>query len=228
MTALVRRPPTWLWWVSVLLAVLVLASLPGVRAFLQDAWIALSNDDPLVRRAWVDRFGAWGPVALIVGMLAQAALPLLPATADVMIASLAYGPLFGFVIVYTGTLLGAVLGYALGRATGGRLIVRLAGEKLAAHTEAFALKRGWQAVLLVRLMPALKAEVMNLVAGAVGIPFWPFFLASAAGALPATALVVWLAATPKRLVWGVVLFSVGTGLVLLVRWALAQRKAARS
>ena len=217
------RPAVWLWWVLGLVAVLSLLALPEVRGFLLDAWHALSNDDPLVRRAWVDRFGVWGPLALIAGMLAQAALPLLPATADVLIASLAYGPYLGFAIVYVGTLLGAVLGYVLGRAAGGRLIRRLAGEKLAARTEDFALKRGWQAVLLIRLMPALKAEVMNLVAGAVGIPFGPFLLASALGAIPATALVVWLAASPARLVWGVVLFSAATGVVMLVRWLLARK-----
>ena len=221
------RPPGWLWWLLGLAALLGLLALPEVRGFLADAWHALSNDDPKVRRAWVDRFGVWGPLALIAGMLAQAALPLLPAAADVLIASLAYGPYLGFAIVYVGTLLGAVLGYALGRAAGGRLIRRLAGEKLAARTEAFALKRGWQAVLLIRLMPALKAEVMNLVAGAVGIPFGPFLLASALGAIPATALVVWLAASPARLVWGVVLFSAATGVAMLVRWLLARKALSR-
>ncbi|WP_229775965.1 TVP38/TMEM64 family protein [Deinococcus ruber] len=221
------RPPAWAWWVLGLAVLLGLISVPQVRGFLLDAWHALSNDDPAVRRAWVNRFGVWGPLALIAGMLVQAALPLLPATADVMIASLAYGPYVGFAIVYVGTLLGAVLGYALGRAAGGRLIRRLAGETLSARTEAFARQRGWKAVLMIRLMPALKAEVMNLVAGAVGIPFGPFLLASALGALPATALVVWLAASPSRLVWGVVLFSAATGVVLLVRWVLARRAVGR-
>lgn len=212
-------------WVALLVLLAVLAALPGVRQFAADGFSALSSDDPLVRRAWVQQFGAWGPAALILGMLVQAVIPLLPATADVMIASLAYGPYIGFAIVYTGTLLGAVLGYAVGRWAGSRLVRRLTGQRLAQQAERFARERGWQAVLLVRLMPALKAEVMNLVAGAVSVPFWPFLLASALGALPATALVVWLAATPKRLLWGVLLFSLGTLLVALVRWWLGRRAA---
>ncbi|GGJ69732.1 TVP38/TMEM64 family protein [Deinococcus aquiradiocola] len=221
---LLRR---WLPPALLLLCAAALLLVPDVRAFLTDAWRALSSDDALVRHAWVDRFGMWGPVALVGGMLVQAVLPVLPAAADVMIASLAYGVWGGFLIVYVGTMLGAVLGYAVGRAAGGRLVRRLTGERLAARTERFAAQRGWQAVLLVRLMPALKAEVMNLVAGAVGMPFLPFLLASAVGALPATALVVWLAATPSRLVWGVVGVSILTAGVAGVRlWTARQARAA--
>ncbi len=81
-----------------------------------------------------------------------------------------------------------------------------------------------QAVLLVRLMPALKAEVMNLVAGAVGMAFWPFMAASALGALPATALVVWLASSPQRLLWGTAGLSLAVGLGAAGRWWWRRRR----
>ena len=120
---------------------------------------------------WSERLGVWGPLALIAGMLVQAALPLLPAAADVVLAALLYGFWGGFAIVYTGTLLGAALGYRVGQRFGGWAVRRLAGERMTRRLEAFAGQRGVRAVLLVRLMPALKAEVMNLVAGAVGMAF---------------------------------------------------------
>ncbi len=210
---------------GVLLALLVTALLlPEVRAWLLTAGRALFGPDDTQRRALVQQLGVWGPLALIGGMLLQAILPLLPAAADVVLASLLYGFWLGFAIVYSGTLLGAALGYAVGRRFGGWAVRRLAGERVSRRLEQFAAERGVQAVLLVRLMPALKAEVMNLVAGAVGMAFWPFMAASALGALPATALVVWLASSPQRLLWGTAGLSLAVGLGAAGRWWWRRRR----
>ena len=210
-------PGGWL----LLAAALLIAGLlliPGVRGGLWTVGGVLLGSDDAPRRALVERLGFWGPLALIAGMLVQAVVPLLPAAADVVLAALLYGFWGGFAIVYTGTLLGAALGYRVGQRFGGWAVRRLAGERMTRRLEAFAETRGVRAVLLVRLMPALKAEVMNLVAGAVGISFWPFMAASAAGALPATALVVWLSASPARLLWGVAGLSLAVGLGAAGRW----------
>ncbi|AWN22961.1 TVP38/TMEM64 family protein [Deinococcus irradiatisoli] len=210
-----------------LLGVLALLALnPEARGWLLAVGRALFGPDDTQRRALVQQWGVWGPLALIVGMLLQAILPLLPAAADVVLASLLYGFWLGFAIVYGGTLLGAALGYAVGRRFGGWAVRRLAGEALSRRLEHLAAERGVQAVLLVRLMPALKAEVMNLVAGASGMPFWPFMAASALGALPATALVVWLAASPQRLVWGTAGLSLAVGLAAAGRWWWRRRRTA--
>lgn len=205
-----------------LLAALLLV--PEVRAWLWTAATVLFGPDAAPRHALVGRLEAWGPIALIAGMLVQAVFPLLPAAADVVLAALLYGFWGGFAIVYTGTLLGAALGYRVGQRFGGWAVRRLAGDAMTRRLESFAGQRGVQAVLLVRLMPALKAEVMNLVAGAVGIPFWPFMAASAAGALPATALVVWLSASPQRLLWGVLGLSLAVGLGAAGRWWWRRRR----
>lgn len=221
------QPLHWLGLAALLIG-LGLVLVPDVRAWLWQAGTALFGSDDTKRRALVERLGIWGPLALLAGMLLQAVVPLLPATADVVLASLLYGFWWGFAIVYSGTLLGAALGYAVGRRWGSWAVRRLAGESMTCRLEQFAEQRGVQAVVLVRLMPALKAEVMNLVAGAVGMAFWPFMAASALGALPATALVVWLAADPQRLFWGVLGLSLLVGLGALGRlwWHKKRGKSA--
>lgn len=218
-----RAPKGW----AVLAAALLIVGLlliPEVRGWLWVIGGVLLGPDAAPRHALVARLGVWGPLALIAGMLVQAVLPILPATADVVLAALLYGFWGGFAIVYTGTLLGAALGHRVGQRFGSWAVRRLAGETMTRRLETFAEQRGVQAVLLVRLMPALKAEVMNLVAGAVAIPFWPFMVASAAGALPATALVVWLSASPARLLWGVLGLSLAVGLGALGRWWWQRRR----
>ena len=219
--------PRWLWAALLLLVLGGILALPGVRSWLWNMAAALFGPDDAPRRALVSELGVWGPLALLAGMLVQAVIPLLPAAADVVLAALLYGFWGGFALVYSGTLLGAALGYWVGQRYGGWAVRRLAGRAMTQRLEDFAQRRGVQAVLLVRLMPALKAEVMNLVAGAVGMAFWPFMAASALGALPATALVVWLASTPQRLFWVVLGLSLGVGLAALGRWWWRTKRPAR-
>lgn len=198
---------------------------PDVRAFLTRGYAALTASDPAVTRAFVAGLGWAGPLALILGFVLQAVLPVLPALVMIAVTARAYGPLEGFAIVYVGVLLGAAAGYGLGRALGDALVRTLAGERARNAAHGFATRYGVQGVLLIRLMPVLSADVMNLVAGAARMPFRPFLLATAAGALPVTALVVWLSEDARRLAWGLALLSAAAALAAGLRWWLGRRAA---
>lgn len=210
---------------GLLLLVGSLGFIPEVRVFLGQGYLALTSSDPAVTEAFVGELGWAGPLALILGFVLQAAVPVLPALVMTAVTARAYGPVEGFVIVYVGTLLGAAAGYGLGRAVGDTLVRLLAGERARAAAHAFATRHGVQGVLLVRLMPVLSADVLNLVAGAAGMGFRPFLLATAVGALPVTALVVWLSGSAARMAWGLGLLSAGVALVAGGRWWLARRRA---
>ncbi|WP_019585100.1 TVP38/TMEM64 family protein [Deinococcus apachensis] len=210
------------------LALLVGVSLtPDVRDFLMRGYAALTSSDPAVTRAFVAGLGWAGPLALIAGFIFQAVLPVLPALVMTAVTARAYGPVEGFLIVYLGTLLGAAAGYGLGRAVGDTLVRLLAGERARGAAHAFAERYGVQGVLLVRLMPVLSADVMNLVAGAARMGFRPFMLATAAGALPVTALVVWLSGSARRMAWGLGLLSALVAVAVALRWWLARRAAGK-
>ena len=208
-----------------LLAALLLPAAP--RAFLVEAFHVLTAGDRQQTHAWVAQFGAWGPLALLAAFVLQAVIPVLPALVLVAVSSLAYGPLVGGVIVYAGTLLGAVAGYFVGRWVGSAALHALVGRRARASAYVLARRHGLRGVLLVRLMPVLSSDVVNMVAGALRLRFWPFMGATAAGALPVTVLVVWLAATPQRLTWGVVALSLLVGLMALGRWMWMRAVARR-
>ncbi|GAA5532200.1 TVP38/TMEM64 family protein [Deinococcus aluminii] len=208
-----------------LVLLLGIALTPDVRAFLVRGYGALTSSDPAVTHAFVEGLGWAGPLALIAGFVVQAVFPVLPALVMTAVTARAYGPFEGFAIVYVGTLLGAAAGYGLGRALGDTLVRTLAGERARAAAHAFATRYGVQGVLMVRLMPVLSADVMNLVAGAARMPFRSFLLATAAGALPVTGLVVWLSGSARRMAWGLGLLSALVALTAAVRWWLARRAA---
>ncbi|GHF56783.1 putative membrane protein YdjX (TVP38/TMEM64 family) [Deinococcus metalli] len=231
MTTAVPSPPRHLRWVILAVALLLLlgvAMVPDVRDFLARGYAALRSTDPAVTHAFVDSLGWAGPLALVAAFMIQAVLPVLPAVFLIAVTARAYGPVEGFFIVYAGTLLGAAAGYALGRGVGDTLVRLLAGEKGQRKAQAFAERYGIQGVLMIRLMPVLSSDVMNLVAGAARMGFRPFMLATAAGALPVTALVVWLSGNTHRLLVGLVVLSAVVGGAALTRWLLARRAARRT
>lgn len=215
-TAAHPHPPRYLRWLvfgGILTALLSLGLIPDVREFSVRAWDSLTSADPAVTRAFVDSLGWAGPLALIGGFIVQAIIPVIPALVMIAVTARAYGPVEGFFIVYTGTMLGAVAGYWLGRTVGNSIIRLLIGETARRKTYEFAEKNGAQGILLARLVPIVSADAINLVAGAARMPFRTFMLATLAGALPVTVLVVWLSGNMHRLQLGLLLLS---GLVLVV------------
>lgn len=223
-----RHPPRALR--LILAAVFVAAALglglqPEVREFLGRGYAALTSQNPEVTHAFVRSLGWAGPVAILVAYVIQAVIPLLPSLVLTAVTVRAYGVVVGFALVFAGALLGAAAGYGLGRALGEPMVRALAGEKARAQAQTFMNRHGTQGVLLVRLMPVLPAEVLSLVAGAARMGFRPFMLATAAGVLPVTLLVVWLAESATRLLWGLAIMSLVVGGVALARWGLARRAA---
>ncbi|GGR81927.1 TVP38/TMEM64 family protein [Deinococcus sedimenti] len=222
------RSLRWLILGGVVAVLTSVALLPDVRAFLITAFGALTSRDPSVTRAFVDSLGWAGPLALVAGFVLQAVLPVLPAVVLIAVTTRAYGPYEGFLLVYVGTMLGAAAGYGLGRVLGDTLIRTLVGERTRVKVHEFVERHGIQGVLMIRLMPVLSADVMNLVAGAARMEFRPFMLATAAGALPVTALVVWLSESGERLLWGMIILSAVVATVAAGRALIRRRRAGRS
>ncbi len=202
---------------------------PAVQAFVTTGYHALFSKDPAVTHDWVLKFGPWGPPVLIVAFAVQAVFPVIPALVLILVSLLAYGSVWGFFIVYVGTLMGAASGYSLGYGVGDPLIRMVAGEKGHRRTHAFAEANGVRGVILIRLMPVLSSDIMNLVAGATRMGFRRFMAATALGALPVTLIITWLAhvtaGSPARLGVGLAILSAVVGLTSLIRWLVVRRKA---
>ena len=98
-------------------------------------------------------------------------------------------------IAFAATLSGSCIGYWVGR-TGGRALLlrcRLPPERIA-RLEAFFARRGAIVVVAARFVDGLR-QLAPLVAGSLEMPWWQFFLASAAGSA------AWVG------VWGVGIYS---------------------
>ncbi|MHA7155624.1 TVP38/TMEM64 family protein [Arthrobacter sp. TMN-50] len=179
-------------------------------------------------RDLVDRAGWWGPVGFVAG---YAALTLAPLPKNVL--SIAAGVLFGFgpglVIVYCAAMIGASAAFWLGRGLGRDAVERFTGTRVA-KVDALLTRRGFVAVIGVRLVPVLPFTAINYSAGLTALGWWPYFFGTLIGILPGTMSFLALGAFGFELGWPAQLaLAVLGGLTLAgVILAVRSRRKARS
>lgn len=133
--------------------------------------------------------GVRGPWALPVAVGSFAALAFLGVPQFVLIAAaaLAFGPWLGAIYSWVGTLVSALVGFALGRQYGERLLRAVAGERTRSFTEMIA-RNGFLASLIVRLVPSAPFIVVNMAAGLTPMGLATFAAGTAIGIMPKIAL----------------------------------------
>src|SRR5690606_39124257 len=86
-------------------------TVPDVKEFFTEAWQVLTSDNETRIRNWVGQYGWWGPVIIIVAMTAQMFLLVIPTILLMIVAVLAFGPVWGSVISYLAVFIASTIGY---------------------------------------------------------------------------------------------------------------------
>lgn len=139
-------------------------------------------------RDWATSAGPWFPVVFLAIHVIVTVLPF-PRTAFTLAAGLLFGPWLGIVLAVAASALSALTALLLIRGLGWQL------NRLARHPQIDSLddrlrRRGWPAVVALRLIPAVPFSVINYAAGASAVPTLPYTLATLVGLIPGTAAVV--------------------------------------
>ncbi|MEV0926777.1 TVP38/TMEM64 family protein [Streptomyces spongiicola] len=165
-------------WTRLAVLVVLLAALAS--------WVALGGAD-LLRdvRQWVDSLGLWGPVVFAV-CYALAVTALLPGSVLTASAGALFGLTVGTSAVLAGATAGAALSFGLARWLGRPAVARYAGSGRLARLDSYLTRRGFAAVLLVRLVPLFPFSVINYGAGVAGVRFSSYLAATALGIIPGT------------------------------------------
>jgi uncharacterized membrane protein YdjX (TVP38/TMEM64 family) len=152
----------------------------------------LAPSDLEAIRAWAADIG-WVGAALF--LLGYAALTLTPVPKNLL--GIAAGVVWGFgvalVLVYVGALIGAAASFVIGRLLGREAVERLTGARVARLDDLLA-RRGFLAVLGVRLVPVIPFTLINYGAGLTAVRRRDYALGTAIGILPGSAAYVALGA----------------------------------
>lgn len=201
------------------------AAVPGAREFAHEAYDVLGSGDRARTERWVRTFGAWGPVAVLALLIGQTLVPVIPSVLLMVVAVLAYGPLWGGALTFVGLLLAASVAWGLGRALGPCTVRKIVGAGTERRVEALVERYGAGAIVVARLSPVVSTDAVSFVAGLVGMGFPRFILATGAGTLPLTALIAWLGDGVDRMRTGLAWVSAVSVLafVLYIIWDRRRR-----
>lgn len=198
-------------YVSVTLLAGIIAAyffIPGVQSFFDEAWTVLTSDDEENIRQWVAQFGWIGPLILILTMVLQMFLLVIPSIALMVVSILAYGPLWGSVIVFASIYAASSVGYFIGRYFGPVIVEKLIGKKTEDKIGNFLEDYGFWAVIVTRLNPLLSNDAISFVAGILKMGYWRFIGATLVGITPLTILIAVLGKTTEGLKTGLLWGSV--------------------
>jgi uncharacterized membrane protein YdjX (TVP38/TMEM64 family) len=181
---------------------------------------ALGLDGSAAARRWLSL--AKGPWALPAVVLAFAVLAFLGAPQVALIAAtvLVFGPWPGLTYSWTGTMVSSLVGFALGRGFGARLIEDWPGARRVTDLVG---RNGFMASLAVRLVPFAPFVLVNIAAGVTSMSWASFALGTGIGILPKIAVIAFAGhSLMSGGAWGVAWLALA-----LVVWGLAGLAARR-
>ncbi|WP_242928710.1 TVP38/TMEM64 family protein [Pontibacter vulgaris] len=192
---------------------------PGVHQAMKEGWTVLTSGDQERISDWVSQFGFWGPFLIVLAMVVQMFLVVVNVVLLMLVAILAYGPVWGSVIALIAVLVASTIGYLIGRSIGQAGVRKLIGTKSEKKVSDFVNRYGVWAIIAARISPFLSNDAVSFVAGLTGMSFVRFMAATLAGIVPLTILLAWLGENYERLKTGLIWVG-GISLLLFVAYVL--------
>lgn len=163
--------------------------IPEVKEFLDEAWSVLTSDDEERVQKWVSGFGWLGPIILVLAMIAQMFLLVVPSILLMVVSVLAYGPIWGSIIIIASVYAASTVGYFIGSYFGDTIVKRIIGKKSEKKVASFLDDYGFWAVIVTRLNPFLSNDAISFVGGLLRMGYWKFMGATLVGIAPLTAFI---------------------------------------
>lgn len=139
-------------------------------------------------RDWAKAVGPWFPLTFLAAHIVVTIFPF-PRTAFTLAAGLLFGPALGVALAVLASTVSALGALLLVRAVGWQLS-RLVSHPSIDELDERLRRRGWPAVVSLRLIPAVPFSVLNYAAGASAVRVLPYAVATVVGLLPGTLAVV--------------------------------------
>lgn len=224
---IVRR---WPLAASILLVVILIAAyffIPQVNEFCNEAYAILLSDNDAEIREWVGKLGFWGPLVIIMAMVVQIFLIFVPSPVLMVVAVLAYGPIWGTILAIASVMVSSTIGYLVGRMIGEDALYKLIGKSKKDKMEGYVAQYGLWVVVISRLSPVFSNDAISLISGIIKMNYWKFVLATFAGITPLAILIGWFGENNDRLQSGLIWTSV-ICLALLVAYIIFDHRRVKS
>lgn len=193
--------------------------IPSFRETIKEGWQVLTSGEEQRISEWVNGFGFWGPFFIVLAMVAQMFLLVVNVVLLMLVAIIAYGPVWGSVIAIAAVAVASTVGFLIGRSVGEVGVSKLIGTKAERKIAGFVEEYGIWAIMIARISPFLSNDAVSFVAGLAGMGYLKFISATLAGILPLTVLLAWLGESTNRLKSGLIWVS-AISLVLFIAYVV--------
>ncbi|MDD4238280.1 MAG: TVP38/TMEM64 family protein [Desulfotomaculaceae bacterium] len=193
---------------------------PLIKMNVNQAFFILSNVDVGLARDYILSFGVWAPIVSFFLMIFQSVAAPLPAFIITFANAGLFGWVFGAILSWSSAMAGAVLCFYIARYLGRATVERFTSVKALNSIDNFFKDYGKYAILIARLLPFISFDIVSYAAGLTSMGFWPFFIATGVGQLPATIVYSYiggmLTGGVRTMVFGLlILFALSTLMILL-------------
>ncbi|MBI4473389.1 MAG: TVP38/TMEM64 family protein [Acidobacteria bacterium] len=160
-------------------------------------------------------YGPWA-IAISAGLtVAQAVIAPLPGNVITITNGLVFGPLWGSLLSWLSTLLGASICFLLSRMLGKPFALKVVGRPLKG-AEQFFRQYGLQAVFVARIMPFVPFDAISYGAGLVGVPFTRFLIATGIGIIPSVLVYSYIGSMIAGVYWWVLITLLTVSLLSII------------
>lgn len=204
--------------VAIAASIIVIGFVGGLYLFGQQI-LQLDGESGVEQLIGAGRGTLWAP---LVAILAFVLLGMTGFPQFVMIAAavVLFGPVYGFMISWAGTMLSATVTYMLGGLFGADVLRRFGGDRINSWSATVG-NRGILATILVRIVPTgIPFVVVNLAAGVSHIRLSQYLIGTGIGIVPKIALFAFIGTSLLGLLSGMNLLYFGALIALLLLWGI--------
>jgi len=203
--------------------------IPSINNTLNKIFSMFATGDFTVVKEFVKSYGPYAMVVSFLLTILQSVLAPLPAFLLTFANANLFGWWQGAILSWSSAMAGAVLCFWIAKILGRDVVEKITSKTGLNQVDLFFERYGKQSVLIARLLPFISFDIISYAAGLTSMKFWPFFIATGLGQLPATIVYSYvggmLTGGAKMLVTGLlILFALSVLVVLLRQIYTAKQK----
>ncbi|MBQ6774711.1 MAG: TVP38/TMEM64 family protein [Synergistaceae bacterium] len=201
---------------------------PDYKNFIDLTLSAFASGDFKSMRDFIANYGTYAALISFFLMIFQSVAAPLPAFIITLANANLFGWVKGAVLSWSSAMAGAALCFYIARILGQDTAERLTSKAGLESINTFFERYGTHSILIARLLPFISFDLVSYAAGLTSMRFWPFFIATGLGQLPATIVYSYvggmLTGGAKLLMTGLLILFALSALVVLMRKIYKERK----
>jgi uncharacterized membrane protein YdjX (TVP38/TMEM64 family) len=181
------------------------------------AELRLLYSSPKALRAYLQGWGAYGPLLFIGLQILQVVVFVIPGEITQLAGGYLFGFWFGLFYSLAGITLGSMFNFSVARVVGKPLILRIFGtERVERFVELMESTRAKWVLFFLFLLPSFPKDVLCYVVGLTRYRFPYFFLVSTLGRLPGLVIATYLGDAASLHAWKEASIALAIGVLLFV------------